>query len=218
MDQVAPGVYQLGVSRASNCFLITEPVPTLVDSSVPRQLERIAQQLGELGMGLNEVRRLILTHSHVDHIGNAQELRRVSGVRVYLHPLDVPYLLGEKDYRPAPARAVNAVMRRRMPYGPPWPVLPLEDGQVIDGIEVVHTPGHTAGHVCLLRDGVLLAGDAFATGDKFHESPAFFTQDKGRSRESIRKLLAFSFHTAVSGHGKPATNAKVKLEQLAAGF
>ncbi len=213
--EIAPGVYQLGVSRASNCFFIREPVPTLIDTSVPGRVGKVAEELLKLGVGLHELRRLILTHYHLDHIGNAQALRRVSGMRVYLHPLDVPYLLGEKHSGPLVARAVNGLMSSRMRYGPPWPVLPIEDGQLLEGdIQVVHTPGHTPGHVCLLQGGVLFAGDAFVTGEKFRETPPFFTQDRMRSRESIEKLRNCSFHTAVSGHGQPTAGAPAKLEQF----
>lgn len=214
--EVAPGVYQLEASRASNCCLVTTPVPTLVDSAVPGAAGKIRTEIERLGLGVNEIRRIVLTHWHLDHIGNAQELRRMSGAEVYLPAADVPYALGEAGSGPPPVRLFNALMRRRMRYGPPDPALPLEDGGTVGGFLVVATPGHTPGHVCLLRDGVLFAADALVTGETFRPTPRFLNADTTRAKESVRRLLELEFHTAVSGHGQPAGDAKRKLEDLAA--
>lgn len=213
--EIAPGIHQIPTSRVSNCFLIREPVPTLIDSGIPKQAGRIAAYLSDLRLSVNDVHRLILTHHDIDHIGSAQELRRVTGMTVYLHPLDVPYALGQQRRKPLPKVLVGSVFGRGMRYGPPKPTLPLEDGQLIENITVIHTPGHTPGHVCLLCDGVLFAGDAIVTGETFRISPQILTHDMKAARESVRKLLAYDFHTAVSGHGRPTHDAKAKLERLA---
>lgn len=212
--EIAPGIYQINTSKMSNCFLIADPVPTLVDSGTPMGAGKIATYLSGLSLSLNDVRRLILTHHDIDHIGSAQELRRVTGMEVYLHPLDLPYVLGEKRRKPLVKVLLAAVFGRRMRYGPPRATLPLENGQILEGIHVIHTPGHTPGHVCLLHSGVLFCGDAIVTGEKFRISPRLLTQDPSAARQSVRKLLDYDFDTAVSGHGKPATGAKAKMERL----
>ncbi len=216
--EIAPGVHQLDTSRASNCFLIAGPEPVLIDTCVPRQGERIAAHLAELGLKLTDIRRIILTHDDVDHIGSAQELRRVGGMEVYLHEASVPYALGQRRRKPFPKALFGGIYARRMRYGPPQPTLPIEDGQMLGDIQVIFTPGHSPGHVCLLYNGVLFAGDAFLTGDTFKMSPRLLTYDMPTARDSVRKLLNYDFHTAVSGHGSKATNAKAKLQELASGL
>jgi glyoxylase-like metal-dependent hydrolase (beta-lactamase superfamily II) len=213
-EEIADGVHQLNVSRLSNCFLITEPVLTIVDSGPPMQAWRIAGRIADLGYSVNDVRRLILTHYDIDHIGSAQELHRVTGMGVYLHPLDEPYMLRQKPLRPPLRRLLAAALGGGMRYGPPQPVLPIRDGQRLDDILVIHTPGHTPGHACLLRDGVLFAGDLFITGEKFRLAPSFLNHDTEQAKESARKLLGYDFELAVSGHGKPVRDARSKLEEL----
>lgn len=212
--EIGPGVFQLNTSRASNCFLIKEPVCTLVDCCLPRHEGKIAGALSKHGVGIGDIRRLILTHWHLDHSGSAEALRRASGMEVYMHPLDIPYLHGKKKTGAPAVRVLTALMRHRMAYGVPLSLLPLTDGQDLGGIQVVHTAGHTPGHVCLLVGGLLLAGDALLTGDKFRLPPRLLNEDTRIARDSARKLLNLPFDTAASGHGGPVGEASAKLKRL----
>ncbi|MEJ7654600.1 MAG: MBL fold metallo-hydrolase [Chloroflexia bacterium] len=212
--EIAPGVHQIPISRVSHCFAITEPVVTLIDSGTPKQGLKIASYLADLGLTVNDARRLVLTHHDIDHIGSAQELHRITGMDMYMHPLDVPYALGQRPRRPLLKRLIAAYFGRGMHYGPPRPTLRLADGNVLDGVRVIHTPGHTPGHVSLLYDGVLFAGDAIITGDTFYLSPRLLTHDPEAAKQSARKLLEYEFDTAVSGHGKPTGDAHTRLEKL----
>lgn len=88
--EVAPGVFHLNTSRASNCFLIREPICTIVHNCLPRHEGRVAAQLSKLGVALGDARRLILTHWHLDHSSSAEAWRRASSMEMYLHALDEP--------------------------------------------------------------------------------------------------------------------------------
>ncbi len=212
--EIAPGVHQLSAGRASNVFLVMEPAPTLIDSGTPRKGKMIADALAEIGLALGDVQRLILTHWHLDHIGSAEELRRVNDMEVYLHPLDAPYALREKPARALGARLATRLMGGRMRYGPPRNTLPLAHGQRIGDLEVIHTPGHTPGHVSLLQGGVLFAADALMTAEKFRVPPFFLNEDTAQARASLKTLLQYQFHTAVSGHGRKVDDARTKLAAL----
>jgi len=216
--EIAPGVHQLNIGRVSNVFLVMEPVPTLIDSGIPRKGKKIADALGEIDLALGDLRRLILTHWHLDHIGSAEELRRVNEMEVYLHPLDVPYALGEKHTEALGARVASKLMRGRMRYGPPQNTLPLAHGQRVGDLEVIHTPGHTPGHVSLLRGDVLFAADSIITFARFRVPPSFLNEDTAQARASIQTLLGYDFQTAVSGHGGKADDAQTKLAALAASW
>jgi glyoxylase-like metal-dependent hydrolase (beta-lactamase superfamily II) len=86
----------------------------------------------------------------------------------------------------------------------------------VGGIQVVPTPGHTPGHIALLWEGWLLAGDAFRTGQRFRESIWPFTIDQAASRQTIEGLLALAPQAASSSHGRPAHAATERLQTLVA--
>jgi glyoxylase-like metal-dependent hydrolase (beta-lactamase superfamily II) len=103
------------------------------------------------------------------------------------------------------------------------------------GWQILHTPGHTPGHVSLLRlgDRTLLPGDAFCTTkpesffdaaitqpSELHGPPAYFTSDWGAARKSVQRLAAVKPLTVAPGHGRPVAGATVAtlLDGLAARF
>jgi hydroxyacylglutathione hydrolase len=80
----------------------------------------------------------------------------------------------------------------------------INDGEQIGSFTVVHTPGHTPGHLCLLRGDSLFSGDLLlATSPAFHETPHMFTADVPTSRVSIRKVAGFDFQAILSSHSPP---------------
>jgi glyoxylase-like metal-dependent hydrolase (beta-lactamase superfamily II) len=96
--------------------------------------------------------------------------------------------------------------------GPPHPVARrLEEGDVVAGFSVLHTPGHSAGHLAYWRerDRVLIIGDVLTNLDTItgvpglHEPKTFFTPDPARNRESARRLAALEPELVCFGHGKP---------------
>ncbi len=213
--EVVPGVHQIEVGRFTHCFVVLDPVPTLIDCGAPQQAGHIAGYVAtHLGYSVNDVRRLILTHADLDHAGSAPELCWVTGMPAYVHPLDVPALLERRRSRPLARALATEVLRWRLSYPMPPRLHPLEDGQVIDGLRVIHTPGHTPGHVCLLWRNVLFAGDAFVTGERFRMSPRLLSQDREAEKRSLHRLLEHEFDVAVSGHGPPSAGARERLCRL----
>ena len=106
-----------------------------------------------------DIKYIVLTHGHIDHIGAVSELKEATGAELAIHPEDALYLRGKSG--PEGMFPQSA--------GPPPEVdRMLQDGDTISvsglHLQVIHTPGHTPGGICLLTDGVLFSGDTLFNG------------------------------------------------------
>lgn len=163
-----------------NIYLIAEDPLTLVDTG-PKTDEALAalrDQLRKLGFAIKDIKRIILTHTHEDHYGLAATLQRESGALVYVHEWELQNLFGKQQTR------VNRHLLRRAGVPPEELEVMVGRYELIhhyaDAVEeaetfrdeqefvfatgslrVIHTPGHTPGSCCLLREAnrLLLAGD-----------------------------------------------------------
>ncbi len=155
----------------SFAFVDDDGSVTLVDCGVRTAPPRIVAGLAAMGKAPSDVTRIILTHVHPDHAGGAADMSRRTGRPVDVHGEDAPF--GERGRLPGSdprfrlGRLLNRATRlRRKPAYEPFEVgEELTDGQVLDvagGLRIVHTPGHSPGHVSLLHEptGLLVTGDA----------------------------------------------------------
>lgn len=168
----------------------------VVDTGVEGSADAIEAVLDQAGPGWSGVRHVLLTHRHPDHVGSLGEvMTRAGGATGYV---------GEGDL--AAVEGLAAVQ-------------PVTDGQEVFGLQVVATPGHTAGHVAVFDAdaGVLVAGDAVTNSDGLTGSPPEFTEDPAQAAESVRKLADLAPDTILPGHGPPVTEGAAQaLRDLAA--
>jgi len=166
---VGKGVYRIptaGDFINSFAFVEDDGSVTLVDTGTRLATKRIVKGLASFGKHPRDVQRIILTHAHSDHAGSAARLlphTRATGA--YVHIDDADYI---REGTPAPYTSAVLGMLDRLP-GMGFPACPVDrtitDGEVIPvagGLQVLHTPGHTPGHVSLLHQssGVLITGDS----------------------------------------------------------
>ena len=246
MDEIASGLTGLKIAFV-NVFGVMhqDGAWTLIDAAIPFSASRIRHWAEKtFGRAPNAI---VLTHGHFDHVSAAKDLADEWQVPIYAHPLEFPYLTGQQEY-PAPNWAAGGGAQSLMsPLYPRGPVdlgsrlvaLPGEGAELslaeLPGWKLLHTPGHTPGHVSFFResDRTLLVGDAFCTTKpesffdanftqpaELHGPPSYFTQDWAAARESVRKLAALEPDTVAPGHGKPLTgeNVAASLRRLAAEF
>lgn len=246
MDRIAPGLTGLKITFV-NIFAITHADGswTLIDAAIPFSAGHIrdwAEQTFD-----RPPNAIVLTHGHFDHVSAAAILAKGWNLPVYAHQLEFPYLTGEKEY-PAPDwKAGGGIMPLLSPTLPRGPVdlrpflraLPQEGSDLalaeMPGWTLLHTPGHTPGHVSFFRasDRTLLVGDAFCTTKaesffdasltqpaELHGPPAYFTSDWGAAMQSVRKLAALRPEIVAPGHGRPLAGNDVAsaLAKLAADF
>lgn len=246
MDAIAPGVIGLRIAFV-NVFAVTHPSGawTLVDAGVPFSASRIKNWADKHLPGLPNA--IVLTHGHFDHVSAARELSDQWDCPIYAHPFEFPYLTGQHSYPPPNVGAGGGLMSLLSPTYPKGPVdlgnrlvpLPNDGNELplaeLPGWMLIHTPGHTPGHVSFFResDRTLLVGDAFCTTKpesffeaalvqqpELHGPPAYFTSDWAAAKASVEKLAALNPVTVVPGHGKPISGAGVpsELARLASKF
>jgi glyoxylase-like metal-dependent hydrolase (beta-lactamase superfamily II) len=216
-QQVVPGLFVIPTGIV-NTFLIDAPDGcALVDAGLPGRDADILRGVAAAGRRPTDIRHLIVTHAHPDHIGSLAAVRAATGAAVYCHPADAPIVAAGGAFRPldvTPGVVNGLVWRlfvrpilRRFAQVDPTPVdETLHDGQVLPiagGLTVLHTPGHCAGQVCLLwrpHGGVLLAADAAANMFGLGLSVAY--EDRTAGERQLHRLAALDFRVACFGHGK----------------
>lgn len=211
--ELAPDVYRIPTTGRSaiNSFAFLEPdgSVTLVDAGLKQAPKRIVAALAELGKQPDDVKRIVLTHAHYDHAGGAQRLRERTGAPVSVHHDDAGF--ARSGTPPPPDRSsIGARVLAFLPGGG-WDEIEVDeeiaDGQLLDvagGLRVVHTPGHTPGHVSLLHEpsGTLVTGDAlFNWRSRLSFSIRFFCTDIEMSRETAWRLGDVDYETAAFTHG-----------------
>lgn len=197
----------------AHCQIVVGEVVTLVDVG---DATAMLAALDREGITLRDVRRIVITHGDGDHWGGAMEVQERTGAELVAHEDERGYLDGTRVPRfSAPKRLlIRFAARRARPRVDRW----LRGAEVLDGLEIIHTPGHTPGHISVRAGDALLAGDAFTTAARFREVPRLMTSDLAMSRATIRELARRDVSRAFSGHGPPADGAGEKLRALAAGL
>lgn len=146
-----------------------------------------------------------LTHAHPDHAGGSAHVARELGLEVWAHELDVQAAESGRAPMPNPLMAAYARFK-----GVPI-ARRLREGDAIGGFEVLHVPGHSAGHLAFWResDRVLVGGDVFFNLSPFtlrhglRNPPGLFTPDPERNRISQRRLADLDPELVLLGHGPP---------------
>jgi glyoxylase-like metal-dependent hydrolase (beta-lactamase superfamily II) len=193
---------------------------TLIDAGVPGSAPSIGTAIEELGYQRSDLRRVLLTHCHEDHIGSAVDITGWGDIVVYAHRADAPVIRGEMAAAPPQLAEWERVLldqvRTQMPPDPPAPVRvdhELDNGDVIDlggGVEAVavSVPGHTPGSVAFHLPGprVLFTGDSIARSPDGTVVLGVFNVDPVQATASFKRQADLDAEIACFGHGDPLTD------------
>lgn len=211
--------------RGANAYLlIGDEGITVVDTGLPGNAGRILDYVQKIGCNRSDVKTVVLTHSDMDHAGSVARLKEETHAKVAIHEADAPRLSGEKELKRVKGllglliRVAGAFVRfNRLKAD----VL-LKDWDVIDGLTVVHTPGHTEGSICLcLPSRALFAGDALLTnhGGRLSLPRSSMSWDLDLAKESVKKISRLDYSILLPGHGPPIQqNASAVTRELVTRF
>lgn len=217
--EIAPGVHAVRLLSVY-AFLISEPRMTLIDTGLIGSGRAVQRYVTRIGRSMDDLGQIICTHAHPDHIGAVREIAGDREVEVLMHPADLAGLS---------VRLRDAVANRNrgqlIAYFTrhPGEATPIEDGQLLPmlgGLEVVHTPGHTPGSVCLYarQHKLLFTGDLLQViRGKVTFASTVFSDDIGLARASVARMAELDVETIAFSHYPPCREgANEVLRDLAA--
>jgi len=216
MQMIIPGVYTFTGLMVGRVYLLEDPDGlTIIDAGVGFAAARILKQLRQKGHSPQDVKRILITHAHPDHMGGLRALQQATGATVIASAAEQPYIEGTKPVPRAPKSDLTGVSR--LMYGEatlvdhPVPVdRTLQDGEimaeVLDGLQAVYTPGHSPGHTSYwhAEKGILFSGDVMMRMTGNLSLPfAAFTPSMDENKRSIRRVIALEPRIVCFGHGQP---------------
>ncbi len=221
-ELIAPGVYRVdavGLKNAINVLLLeNDDGWTLVDTGVAGSVERIQAAITSLGSGPEDLKRIFVTHQHDDHTGGLSGLLGwASGAEVGASAHEAEVVSGRRGMDPPSSPILRYLARNAKPPGVPVGKV-LREGDLVSGFRIISTPGHTQGHVSLLRDGdgLMFTADAFGCLPRRIRVGVrkFVCNDPPLAKRSAEKLLAEDFATVVMSHGPVLrSGARAKLRE-----
>ena len=233
--EIAPGIHSHGQKMGGNvhAFLLDDGEGlTLIDTLYDTDGKRVLGAIARLGRTPQDLRRIVLTHGHRSHLGGLAALKRASGATVYAHEWEADIIAGERTAQPVtpiPMRPLGTYLRvYHLQLGaalgigkhPPCAVdRSLKDGDRVGPLEVLHTPGHSPGHLAFWwpERRTLVAGDAIVTYPAFAPGWPAFTLNERQHRESLGRMAALDAEILAVGHGDPlTTDVAARVRALAA--
>lgn len=200
------------------CYVIQGEGVIMIDGGAPNKANDFMKGIERVSIKPEEIRLIVLTHGHWDHIGSARDIKEITGAEIAMHRQEKDWL--EKSLKPLPpgATAWGRILIGIMAVFMPLVHVPAANVDIVLGDEglslaeygvpgrVIHTPGHSSGSVSvLLETGDVFVGDLAINIPPFRFSPGLpiFAEDMQRVKRSWKLLLDEGAETVYPAHGKP---------------
>lgn len=193
----------------------------LIDTGFPGVFSQICEAVEKEGLEFSKLNTIIFTHQDIDHIGNVGEIKNkvLKKIKTFSHEEEKAYINGEKtpvklamlesnlEDLPDNIKVAYKMLKAGFENNKVNIDQTLIDGQELSycgGITVIHTPGHTPGHICLYfkQSKVLIAGDILAVSDGLLvRGNQVYNFDNQENNRSIQKLMKYDIETVICYHG-----------------
>ena len=212
--EIVPGIHWLKGINGNVYLIVNDDELTLIDTGMPHKAQVILKYITEtLNKQPEDLKTIILTHGDIDHIGNLTDLKQISGAIVAAHSIETDYIAG-RTFKPIAHNTVlfklmRFAMKKIMNFPHTEVEQKLEDNDVIAGLTVIFTPGHSAGSICLydpVRKALFSGDTLLSSKGKITGPRSAVTPDMDTAWASVEKLKELDIEVVLPGHGEPIKN------------
>lgn len=208
--KVTEKVHALESTKGNYAYLVLDEEIILIDTGMPRQGKALLRELKSMDIELSDIKHILITHHDIDHIGNMALLEKATGAKIWASDEDINYILGKKP-RPGIKRLFSMIMKAKTP----GKINHYPENNIIGNMKIIPSPGHTPGHVCIIFEDVLFAGDLVRTSpEKIKPVASFMNWNDSILRESQEEIGKLPFKWICPAHGVPIERGKLWEEFL----
>lgn len=209
--EIILGIHQLQGGMVNCQLIVSEDNIILIDTGLPGDSSKIINYVEKaLKRSRQDVKTIVITHNHFDHIGGLSRVKKATGASVAIHPADADYIKGKGKHSGSSfmnflVKLFQIVYRTK----PVEPDILLNDGDSIGEYQIIHTPGHTKGSICLYNPEkkVMFVGDNLQYKEGKLQSPGErLIPEPEKYEESMKKLLNYDIEVILTGHTAPVTS------------
>ncbi len=217
------------VLGVESCYIIQGEEVIMIDGGAPKQGKAFLSAIETLSISPEDIKLIVLTHGHWDHIGSAKEIKDLTGAKLAMHQKEMDCL--EKSLKPLPPGVTvwGSIFVNIMKVFLPLVHIPATDVNIVLGDgdfplteygipgKVMYTPGHSIGSVSvLLETGDAFVGDLAMNKFPMRLSPGLpiLAEDMQQVRESWKLLLDAGAKTVYPAHGKPFSSDIIRRALL----
>lgn len=192
----------------TNCYLVEdEDGLTLIDAGLPWSTRVILNTIHAIGQPL---RRIVITHAHPDHAGAAAKLSVLTSAEVYAHAADAPFLDGSRSMSEESGYWLSRMVLKGgdrlgvLDCASIARVHPVQHGQMVGRLKVIHTPGHTPGSISLWaqNERAVFCGDNLIYSSRvLRVGLPWFTLDHKMQSAGLQQYVDLDAQMLLSGHG-----------------
>jgi glyoxylase-like metal-dependent hydrolase (beta-lactamase superfamily II) len=200
--KITDDVYALDSTKGNYVYVILDEDIVLIDTGRSKNGLGIINDLKIMDIKPHNVKDILITHHDMDHIGSLAFLEQETGAKIWASNEDIPVICGKKN-RDGIKRLIKYFIRIKKPKN----ITPYPENQRIGDIEIIPTPGHTRGHVCLLYKDILFVGDLLRTSNgKLTHMHSLMNWNDTLLNESIAMIAKYDFKWICAAHGEPIKN------------